>query len=71
MTTKLFSTAKAAKYLGLSLPALKYHIHIAHNITPQKIGGALIFTQDQLDEFQANRRPQGRPPTKGTDNEPA
>jgi len=69
---KLFSTTKAAEYVGLSLSAFKYHIHIAKTIEPfQKIGHSLAFTQDQLDEFQANRRPQGRPSTKGQDNESA
>ena len=56
----LYSTAQAAKYLGLSVAALKYHIYNG-NIKPQRIGNSLVFTQAQLDEFQANRRPQGRP----------
>jgi len=67
---KLYSTTEAAEYVGLSLSAFKYHIHIAENIKPfQKIGHSLAFTQSQLDEFQINRRPQGRP-KKGHDHEP-
>jgi len=58
---KLYDTSKAAQYLKMTVSALKYHVHIARNITPQKLGRTLIFTQEQLDEFQANRRPQGRP----------
>lgn len=58
---KLYSTTQAATYLGLTVSTLKYHIHEAENIKPRKVGNSLVFTQQQLDEFQANRRPQGRP----------
>jgi len=58
---KLYSTTEAAAYAGLSLSAMKYHIHTAKNIVPRKVGNSLVFTQEQLDEFKANRRPQGRP----------
>ena len=61
---KLYSTQEAAEYLGLSLSALKYHIHTAGNLTPQKVGNSLVFTQEQLDQFQATRRGPGRPKTK-------
>lgn len=56
-----YSTTEAAEYLGLSLAALKYHIHIAKNITGHLVGNSLVFTQEELDRFQANKRPQGRP----------
>jgi len=69
---KLYGTAEAAEYVGLSLSAFKYHIHIAKTIKPfQKIGHSLAFTQDQLDEFQIARRPQGRPKKGHNRNEPA
>jgi len=68
MIQKLYSTQEAADYLGISLSTFKYHIHIAKNIKPQKVGRSLVFTQDQLDDFSINRRPQGRP-KKGYDNE--
>lgn len=58
---KLYSTKTAAEYLGLTESALKYHVYQGGNIKPQKIGHSLVFTQAQLDEFQSNRRPQGRP----------
>ncbi len=58
---QLYSTKEAAEYLGLSESALKYHIYIAKDLKPQKVGACLIFTQDQLDEFTKTRRPPGRP----------
>ena len=66
---KLYGTEKAAEYLGMSLAALKYHIYVAHNISPhQKIGKALVFTQEQLNEFQSTRRGPGRPPKQEEPN---
>jgi hypothetical protein len=63
MSQKAFySTAEAAEYLGLSVAALKYHIHVAENIKGHLIGNSLMFTQEQLDEFKRTKRPQGRPP---------
>ena len=58
---KLYSTKTAAAYIGISVSAMKYHIHVAENIVPLKVGNSLVFTQAQLDEFKANRRSQGRP----------
>lgn len=66
---KLYSTAEAAEYLGLSLAAMKYHTHIAENLRPQKVGHSLVFTQAQLDEFLATRRKPGRP-RKEKEHEP-
>lgn len=59
--TKLFSTKDAAKYLNLSVPAVKYHIHQTSNLKGQLVGKTLVFTRADLDEFAKNRRPQGRP----------
>lgn len=61
---KLYDTKQAAEYLGLSIPGLKYHVHVAHNIIPQKLGRTLVYTQEQLDQFQATRRSPGRPRKK-------
>lgn len=62
MTKKtLFSTTEAAEYLGLSVPAVKYHIHKAKDLKGQLVGNSLVFTKDQLDQFKLVRRPQGRP----------
>lgn len=58
---ELYSTKAAAQYVRISLSAMKYHVHTAKNIIPRKVGNSLVFTQEQLDEFKANRRPQGRP----------
>ena len=58
---KLYSTKEAAEYIGISVSAMKYHIHTAKTVQPLHIGNSLIFTQEMLDEFKANRRPQGRP----------
>jgi len=57
-----YGTVQAAEHLGMSLPALKYHIYKGH-IQYRKIGHSLIFTQAQLDEFNRTRRPPGRPRT--------
>jgi hypothetical protein len=57
---KLYNTKEAAHELGITVAGLWYHIQ-AGNITPTKVGKTLIFTRAQLDEFQANRKPAGRP----------
>jgi excisionase family DNA binding protein len=58
---RLFSTAEAAEYLGMSLDSFKYHVFRAGNITGQMVGNSLYFTKAQLDEFAAKKRGQGRP----------
>lgn len=61
----LYSTSEAARYLGLSVVALKKHIYQIGDLIPdKKIGNALIFTQETLDMFQAKRKPVGRPKRK-------
>jgi excisionase family DNA binding protein len=57
---KLFSTAEAAEYLGLSVVTVRYHIDHG-NLTPTKVGHSLVFTQAQLDDFNASKRPAHRP----------
>ena len=57
---QLFSTKKAAEYLGMTRGGLWYHIQKKH-IFPWKVGQSLVFTKAQLDEFNASRRPPGRP----------
>ena len=56
----IYGTKEAAQYLGMTVSGLRYHIK-AENILPQKIGKTFVFTQEQLDSFQQNRRPAGRP----------
>ena len=58
---KLYSTAEAAEYLDLSLAAIKYHIYRARTLKAHRVGNSLVFTQEQLDEFNKTRRPPGRP----------
>lgn len=57
---KLHSTKEAAEYLGLSVPAIKYHIKKGH-LKGQLVAKTLVFTQDELDKFKSTKRPQGRP----------
>lgn len=66
MEPELYSTEEAAKYLGKSVSAIKYHIHVKGNLRGQLVGKTLVFTQAQLDEFAANLRPQGRPRDKSS-----
>jgi hypothetical protein len=60
-TIKLYTTEETAVYLGLSVAAVKYHVHVAHNLKPVLVGRTFLFTQSQLDQFQSTRRQQGRP----------
>lgn len=59
---RVFSTKEAANYLGVSIRTMKYHIHTGKNLHGTLIGHSLIFTQEELDAFQRNRRDRGRPP---------
>jgi len=61
---RLYSTAEAAEYLGLSVSAVKYHVHVAGNLRPRKIGGHLVFTLAHLEHFLDTRRGPGRPKSK-------
>lgn len=61
MPQDYYGINEAAKYLGLSVSALKYHIFESKTLKPQKIGHSFIFTQAQLDEFKATKRSPGRP----------
>ena len=58
---ELYSTREAAQYLGISFHTMKYYIHYAKTLKGQKVGSSLVFTKDQLDQFQATKRPVGRP----------
>ena len=66
MTTQeqlsLFSTAEAAKHLGLSVSSMKYHLYQVGDLKADiKVGQALLFTRETLDRFKAVKRPPGRP----------
>ncbi len=61
----LFSTEKAAEYLGITIDTLKYHVQRKKNLRPfQKLGRDLAFTREQLDEFKRTKRGPGRPTTR-------
>jgi hypothetical protein len=57
----IYGTEQAAEYLGLSVPGVKYHVYTTKRLTPQLVGKSLVFTREQLDEFNATRRGPGRP----------
>ena len=59
----LFSTSEAAEYLGMTARGVWYHVNHGH-LSPAKVGKTLVFTRTQLDKFQENRRPAGRPKTQ-------
>lgn len=60
---KFYGIEEAAKYLKLSVSGLKYHLYPERDLCPIRIGQSrtLVFTQEMLDTFQANRRKPGRP----------
>jgi hypothetical protein len=65
----LFSTAEAARYLGLSLATVKYHIHTMGNLKPDaKVGPALVFRRTTLDRFLKEKRGPGRPKQNVSDD---
>jgi hypothetical protein len=54
---ELFSTKKAAEYLGLKPETIKYHVYTSKYLKPLLVHGrALVFTKEQLDEFKANHQ---------------
>lgn len=59
---KIYSSAEAAKYLGIARRTLRYYLY---DIDPpplkpdRVIGRELVFSQSTLDRFNAWRRPQG------------
>lgn len=67
---KLFSTSEAADYLGVKLITMKKYVHGDEHRQPvlkgTKVGNSLVFTQEELDIFKAQRRGRGRP-RKGED----
>ena len=59
--------AGVAKYTGLSVATVKYHLYVARDLVPSYAGRTLIFDREELDKFYALRRKQGRP-AKGSRN---
>jgi|GEM_PF-4670647 len=60
----IFSTEEAAKYLGISLSTMKYHIHVAGNLKGQLVGNSRVFAREELDTFKETKRGPGRPREK-------
>lgn len=48
----LYSVKDAAEYLELAVVTIKYHIYESGHLRPQKVGGTLVFTQEELDRFK-------------------
>lgn len=52
---QVFSTAEAARYLGIALVTMKKYTHPNHRrITGQKIGNSLVFMRTDLDKLRAD-----------------
>lgn len=53
MPEGMYGTRDAARYLGLSVAGLAWHIHHTKRIRPdQKVGKTLIFSRQTLDTFR-------------------
>lgn len=58
----LYTTAEAAAYVGLAVVTVKKHIYRVGDLKADyRFGGVLVFREDTLDEFKAQRRRVGRP----------
>lgn len=53
MSSNLFSTQKAAKYLKVSVATIKYHLYTTRLLKPHdRVGKNLVFIKDQLDALK-------------------
>ena len=60
---QLLSTAEAAKYLGIKVETVKYHLYQARDLVADaRVGKTLVFTKDTLDCYKKIKRGPGRPP---------
>lgn len=58
MSEFLYSLKEAARYLGISVATVKYHVYKSGLLTGQVIGNTRIFTKSELDAFKnANYKP--------------
>jgi hypothetical protein len=68
---RLFGIREAAKYCGLAVRTLKYHIYESGELKADaNVGHSLVFTQTTLDDFLRRRRPAHRPPGSGRKTPP-
>jgi hypothetical protein len=71
LTENLFLIHDAARYLGMSVANMKYHLYDAQDLTADgTIGRYLVFTKDTLDTFRQNKRSPGRPRNTPTSRKP-
>lgn len=69
---RLFGIREAAKYCGLAVRTLKYHIYESGELKADaNVGHSLVFTQTTLDDFLKRRRPAHRPPGSDRRTPPA
>lgn len=62
VTDNLYSTAEAAAFLGLTLSGIRYHVFVIKDLLPtRKVGNALLFSQDTLEQFTRSKKKAGRP----------
>ena len=62
-----YTTRTAALYLGMSLRAVRYHVHVVKDLVADEVAGhALIFSRETLETFKKQKRPGGRPRTRAT-----
>ena len=58
----ILSLKEAAEFLGLSVPAVKYHLYAVGDLLPDgRLGRSLYFLPATLREFQSRKRKPGRP----------
>ena len=57
---RIFSTAEAADYLGITVSTLKYHLYEKGHLRPDRvIGDNLVFYQETLDAYLRRHQTDG------------
>jgi excisionase family DNA binding protein len=59
----LFSTAEAAKLLGLSETTIRTYV-ARGKLFPMRVGQTLVFSKTECERYQAEKLPPGKPPKK-------
>ncbi len=55
----LFTVKQAADYLRIKPEGVRYHIYESKLLKGQMIGNTIVFTKEELDQFQATRPKRG------------
>jgi hypothetical protein len=64
-TGVVYDTKAAAEYVGVKKETISYHLYVSQDLQPSfYIGRSPAFTRENLDNFMANKRGQGRPKSK-------